>query len=74
MGILTISVSLGQLFGLLVGFFTLEDLTHGNWRALILITSIPGLIAWVVAIFYLDESPLFNLTIPDFDSCFKTLK
>jgi MFS family permease len=68
MGILTISVSLGQLFGLIVGFFTLDDLSHGNWRALILITAIPGVIAWIVAVFYLDESPLFNLSLaePDF--------
>ena len=46
----------------MVGFFTLEGLDSGNWRALILITAIPGIIAWFFAYFYLDESPLYFLT------------
>jgi len=45
-----------------VGFFTLNGLDSGDWRSLILYTSIPGILAWIIGIYYLDESPLFLLS------------
>lgn len=54
MSLITVSVSIGQLFGLTVGYFTLDNLSSGNWRLLIIITSLPGLLAWAVGYFFLD--------------------
>lgn len=53
MSIIQLTISIGQIFGLVVGFFTLDGLDSGNWRALILITSVPGIIAWFFAYYYL---------------------
>ena len=61
MSLITVSFSIGKLYGYGVGYFTLNGLNSGNWRAMILWTGLPGAIAWVVAIIFLEESARFDI-------------
>lgn len=51
MSLVTISVSIGQLFALVSGYFILDNLQEGNWRFLIIVTALPGSISWIVIVF-----------------------
>lgn len=57
-----------------MAYFALESLNRGNWRALIFWTGLPGAIAWIVAIFYLDESARFNIIDGKFEDGFRIVK
>ena len=60
-------MSIGQVFGLVVGYFTLEDLQDGDWRLLIIITGIPGLIAVVIGVLFVDDSARFLICSGEFN-------
>ncbi len=61
MAICSASLSLGQLYGYLVGYLVLSNLELGNWRLCILLSNIPGTLALVMGYFYIDESARFLL-------------
>ena len=61
MGLITLTFALGQLYGLFIAAFTLDTLDKGNWRALTFWCTLPGLFAWVISMFKLEESPRFAL-------------
>ena len=42
---------------MLIGYFVLDNLSNGNWRALIFYCSLPGLITWILGMLILEESP-----------------
>ncbi|EGR32447.1 major facilitator superfamily protein, putative, partial [Ichthyophthirius multifiliis] len=68
------SVSIGQVLGLTIGYFTLKDLKDGNWRLLIIISGFPGLIAVAVALFFVDDSARFLMCSGQFENSFKILE
>lgn len=49
-------VTIGKLYGTLLGYFILDNLTSGNWRRLVLISSILPCIVIIVGYFFLIES------------------
>ncbi|KAL4513139.1 hypothetical protein ABPG72_017824 [Tetrahymena utriculariae] len=73
MSLITVSFSLGQLYGQFIGYFTLEGLDKGNWRALIVWTGLPGLLAWIIGYLYLDESARFDIIDGRFEEAFKII-
>jgi MFS transporter, putative metabolite:H+ symporter len=67
------SMSIGQLYGILIGYLVLQDLSTGNWRALIAYSTIPGCLAALACFFILDESARFELLNGNEESSFKIL-
>lgn len=59
MSLIVISMSLGQLLSFIIGYFTLESFEKGNWRILIILSGIPGVIGTLVSLVFLDESARF---------------
>jgi MFS family permease len=53
--------SLGQLMSTIIAYFTLEDLSRGNWRLMLFICSLPPLLVWFLSYMYLKESPRYIL-------------
>jgi MFS family permease len=51
--------SVGQFIGALIGYLTLNSLSNGNWRRMLLICSVPPIFVWYGTIKYLKESPMF---------------
>jgi len=62
------------LYGLSIGFFTLNGLDGGNWRALIFWTSLPGILTVPLSIMILEESPLYLLMNGEDEKAFKILE
>lgn len=60
-------VTIGKLYGTLLGFFILEDLSHGDWRKLILISTILPAFILIIAWFFLIESLRFCFVNKKFD-------
>ena len=67
------SMSIGQLYGILVGYLVMQDLSTGNWRALIAFSTIPGCFAALACFFILDESARFELLNGNEESSLKIL-
>jgi putative MFS transporter len=65
--------SFGQFVGAVIGYFTLNSLSNGNWRLMLLICSIPPIIVWYGTWKYLKESPMFVILRGDFDDGIKIL-
>ncbi|CAD8099055.1 unnamed protein product [Paramecium sonneborni] len=61
MSLITLTFSLGQLFGLWVASFFLINFDDGNWRAMTFYCSIPGMLAWILCVLKLQESARFQL-------------
>ena len=74
MSLVTISVSIGQLFALVVGYFVLDNFTEGNWRLMTLITGIPGLIGWLLAFIYLDDSARYLMVSGEYEKSFEIIE
>ncbi len=62
MAILSVSFSLGQLFSVFLSQICLSpDLESGDWRLLILLSTLPLIFSFLLQILYLDESPRYEL-------------
>lgn len=54
---------LGEILTIIVAYFCLNNLQFGNWRLLLIWTSIPGFVAFYLTIKYLKESPRYLLVL-----------
>ena len=73
MALIQLSLSFGMIFGICMGLAILSDLTHGNWRLLIAVCSIPGIFAFVLSIFFLEESPRYEIVLGNYNSAFRII-
>lgn len=73
MSIITVSLNIGQLFGYLMGYLTLDGLESGNWRLLIFLTGFPGILATFMGYYYLDDSVRYELQESKYESAFNTI-
>jgi len=55
--------SLGKFYAVIVAKFCLDDLTHGNWRAMLIWCSLPSLIVYVGTWIFVKESPRFLIAV-----------
>lgn len=55
---------------MVVGYFILDNFVDGDWRSMILITFIPGVIGFILAYFYLDDSPRYLLINGEYEKAF----
>jgi len=62
------------LFALVVGYFVLDNFTEGNWRLMTLITGIPGLIGWLLAFIYLDDSARYLMVSGEYEKSFEIIE
>lgn len=51
----------GELMTCLIAYIFMDDLGHGNWRAITIWSSIPGLLTFILCCFFLEESPRYLL-------------
>lgn len=51
--------TLGELFGCLLAYLTMENLTTGNWRLMLALNSIPSFFLAIGSFLFLLESPRF---------------
>lgn len=70
MALLTASMVIGELYGALVAYFFLDDLTTGDWRILIIFCTIPGAVSFILALLFLWESPRFELVSGNYSEAF----
>lgn len=70
MSLITISINIGLLFGVILAYFILDSISAGNWRALMLWSVGPGLIAFIGALFFIDESPRYSMVIGNYELTF----
>ena len=71
MAILAISFSIGQLYGVYLAYLNLSnDFEKGNWRLLCFYSKFPCILSVIIQIFYMDESPRFELINGDIKKAF----
>ena len=61
MALLTASMVIGELYGSLIAYFFLTNLSTGDWRVLIILCTVPGVFSWILSLVYLKESPRYEL-------------
>lgn len=61
------------MFVCLLSFFTLDNLKTGNWRLLLVLSTIPSLMIMIGAGLWLDESPRFLLLNKNYDEAFNVI-
>ena len=66
--ILNFSASFGKLFGIFLAYLFIPDLTTGNWRMMIIISSALPFGALVLIMLTMDESVRFLLSIKKFEA------
>lgn len=54
--------TLGELLTCGVSFFTLNGISSGNWRLLLICVAQPALLCWIGTIFWLYESPRYLIS------------
>lgn len=73
MALIQLSLSFGMIFGICMGLAILSDLTHGNWRLLIVVCTLPAILAFVCSVLFLEESPRFEIVLGNNESAFKII-
>lgn len=62
MSVMSMSLLLGQILGIILGIICLDkDLNGGNWRLLVLLSLLPAAASFMIQIAYMDESPRYDL-------------
>ena len=49
----------GELLVCLIALLTMQNLKKGNWRLMLALSSVPGLLCFLISYFFLFESPRF---------------
>jgi len=65
--------TLGEMFVCLLSFLTLDNLKTGNWRLLLVLSTIPSFMIMIGAAIWLDESPRFLLLNKNYDEAFDVI-
>ena len=73
MALIQLSLSFGMIFGICMGLAILSDLTHGNWRLLIAVCTLPGIFAFICSIIFLEESPRYEIVLGKYESAFRII-
>ena len=60
--ILSLGFTIGSLYGCLIALLTLDTLSSGNWRLMLLLGSLPGLVAWFGLWLFVSESPRYEIS------------
>jgi len=65
----------GELLCCLIAYLTTDNLnfTTGNWRGLLIFSSFLALISFVLLLFWLDESPRFDIIKGNYKKAFKII-
>ena len=66
-------IFVGELFACFLAWFTLGDLTSGDWKSLTLYSSIPAILSCILGFFYLDESVRYELVNRNYDNVFNII-
>mmetsp|Transcript_8646 Transcript_8646/g.763 ORF Transcript_8646/g.763 Transcript_8646/m.763 type:complete len:90 (-) Transcript_8646:112-381(-) len=65
--------TLGELFACLLALITMDNLTSGNWRLMLILNSIPAFLLAIGSFIFLLESPRFLAIKEDYTSSFSIL-
>ena len=74
MAILTASMVIGELYGSLAAYVFLTNLSTGDWRVLIIVCTIPGVLSWFMSLVYLQESPRYELCSRHYNEAFTIIE
>ena len=64
---------LGHIYGCLLNNYFMQDLVHGNWKAVILCISIPILVTLFLVKLFLKDTPRYLLSEYDILDCVREL-
>lgn len=59
--ILSINYIIGEIVTCLIAIFTLNSFTEGNWHALLVWSTLPGVFAFISSAFFLEESARYEM-------------
>lgn len=71
---ISLFITLGKLLAVALARLCLNDLTTGNWRLMVAVTSVLPAITLVGTIFFVHESPRFCLFNEQASRCYSILK
>ena len=63
----TIFLTVGELITCLIAYLFLDSFASGNWRALVIWSSFPGIVTFILCLLFLEESPRYLLVSLKFD-------
>ncbi len=66
----------GELACCAIAYYTTDNLNieTGNWRGLLLYSSFLALFCFVMLLFWLDESPRYDLVMGNYDKAYATIE
>jgi len=73
MAMLAINYSFGEIIACLIAIITLDDLSSGNWHALLAWATFPAILAFLSATFFLRESPRYQMVNGKYEQGIKNL-
>jgi putative MFS transporter len=53
-------VTVGKLYGFFIAYLTLDSYTSGDWRLMIRLNTIPGILVFIGTFFWVEESARFR--------------
>lgn len=71
--LLNFFVTVGKLFGCLLAYLCLDSFDKGDWRKMMVISSIPSLLVFIGSIFIIKESPRYYLNTKEFTLAFESI-
>jgi len=71
--VLDLNFTLGILFSCFAAWLTLDDLTSGNWRAMLILSTLPAVVVWFGSWRYLYESPRYQMVMGQIEESCETL-
>lgn len=72
MTFLRLYFSFGSLFACCLAYIFLKSLTEGNWRLMMLFSSIPSLFSFILSLKFLNESIIYDIINGDHYNAIKT--
>lgn len=71
--LLSLGLTIGSVYGCMIALLTLDSLTSGNWRLMLFLGAVPGLLGFFGLFFFVYESPRFEISRGNVEKAVDTL-
>ena len=71
--VLNFFVTVGKLFGCILAWICLDSFTAGDWRTMMIYSSLPSSLVFIGAVLFMHESPRFLIAKGDFQKGYEVI-
>jgi putative MFS transporter len=71
--LLNFFISIGKIYGVFLAYFFLKSFTEGDWKSMMIMSSLPNIIVLYGVVNHIQESPRYLIAKGRFEEAFRII-